>query len=96
MPSSAISVRSSCGVAKPPGIGRDGKAHGPFNAHAGAGIYQLLLNPPQRSNAPALQRSPFAAAFTACRALIDELKQSIPVWKHQVFGDGESEWVNSA
>ena len=37
-----------------------------------------------------------AEAFAACRALIDELKQSIPVWKHQVFGDGESEWVNSA
>jgi molybdopterin synthase catalytic subunit len=37
-----------------------------------------------------------AEAFTACRALIDELKQSVPVWKHQVFGDGESEWVNSA
>jgi molybdopterin synthase catalytic subunit len=37
-----------------------------------------------------------AEAFTACRALIDELKQSLPVWKHQVFGDGESEWVNSA
>jgi molybdopterin synthase catalytic subunit len=37
-----------------------------------------------------------AEAFTACRALIDELKQSIPVWKHQVFGDGDSEWVNSA
>jgi molybdopterin synthase catalytic subunit len=37
-----------------------------------------------------------AEAFTACRALIDELKQSVPVWKHQVFGDGQSEWVNSA
>jgi molybdopterin synthase catalytic subunit len=37
-----------------------------------------------------------AEAFDACRALIDELKQGIPVWKHQVFGDGESEWVNSA
>jgi molybdopterin synthase catalytic subunit len=37
-----------------------------------------------------------AEAFTACRALIDELKQTVPVWKHQVFGDGESEWVNSA
>jgi len=37
-----------------------------------------------------------AEAFAACRALIDELKQSVPVWKHQVFGDGESEWVNSA
>ena len=37
-----------------------------------------------------------ADAFIACRALIDELKQAVPVWKHQVFGDGESEWVNSA
>jgi molybdopterin synthase catalytic subunit len=37
-----------------------------------------------------------AEAFTACRALIDELKQTVPVWKHQVFGDGGSEWVNSA
>ncbi len=37
-----------------------------------------------------------AEAFAACRALIDELKKSVPVWKHQVFGDGESEWVNSA
>ncbi len=37
-----------------------------------------------------------AEAFTACRALIDQLKESVPVWKHQVFGDGESEWVNSA
>ncbi|HTT50567.1 MAG TPA: molybdenum cofactor biosynthesis protein MoaE [Streptosporangiaceae bacterium] len=37
-----------------------------------------------------------ADAFDACRALIDEIKQGVPVWKHQVFGDGESEWVNSA
>ncbi len=37
-----------------------------------------------------------AEAFTACRALIDELKRCVPVWKHQLFGDGESEWVNSA
>ncbi len=37
-----------------------------------------------------------AEAFTACRALIDQLKETVPVWKHQLFGDGESEWVNSA
>jgi molybdopterin synthase catalytic subunit len=35
-------------------------------------------------------------AFDACRALIDELKATIPIWKHQEFGDGGSEWVNSA
>jgi molybdopterin synthase catalytic subunit len=37
-----------------------------------------------------------AEAFTACRALIDELKRTVPVWKQQVFEDGESEWVNNA
>jgi molybdopterin synthase catalytic subunit len=35
-------------------------------------------------------------AFEACRALIDELKQVVPIWKHQEFVGGESEWVNSA
>jgi molybdopterin synthase catalytic subunit len=35
-------------------------------------------------------------AFTACHALIDELKATVPIWKHQVFTGGGSEWVNSA
>jgi molybdopterin synthase catalytic subunit len=35
-------------------------------------------------------------AFQACRTLIDNLKASVPIWKHQVFADGTSEWVNSA
>ena len=35
-------------------------------------------------------------AFDACRALIDELKATVPIWKHQDFDDGGSEWVNSA
>jgi molybdopterin synthase catalytic subunit len=34
-------------------------------------------------------------AFDACRALIDELKASVPIWKHQRFDDGTSEWVGS-
>ena len=37
-----------------------------------------------------------AEAFDACRALIDELKASVPIWKHQRFADGTSEWVSSA
>ena len=36
-----------------------------------------------------------AEAFDACRALIDELKASVPIWKHQLFADGTSEWVGS-
>jgi molybdopterin synthase catalytic subunit len=35
-------------------------------------------------------------AFAACRALIDELKAHVPVWKLQQFTGGDSEWVNSA
>jgi molybdopterin synthase catalytic subunit len=35
-------------------------------------------------------------AFEACRALIDELKRSVPIWKHQQYASGGSEWVNSA
>ncbi len=37
-----------------------------------------------------------ADAFDACRALIDELKASVPIWKHQLFADGGSEWVGNA
>lgn len=34
-------------------------------------------------------------AYDASRALIDRLKASVPVWKHQEFADGREEWVNS-
>ena len=37
-----------------------------------------------------------ATAFEACRALIDDLKATVPIWKHQRFTSGDSEWVNSA
>jgi molybdopterin synthase catalytic subunit len=34
-------------------------------------------------------------AFEASRALIDRLKQQVPIWKHQVFDDGTEEWVGT-
>jgi molybdopterin synthase catalytic subunit len=37
-----------------------------------------------------------ATAFDACRELIDEIKRTVPIWKHQRFAGGASEWVNSA
>jgi molybdopterin synthase catalytic subunit len=37
-----------------------------------------------------------AEAFHACHAMIDELKASVPIWKHQRFTDGSAEWVGSA
>lgn len=32
-------------------------------------------------------------AFDACRQIIDEIKDTVPIWKHQRFTDGDSEWV---
>jgi molybdopterin synthase catalytic subunit len=34
-------------------------------------------------------------AFEASRALIDELKSTVPIWKHQMFADGSDEWVGT-
>jgi molybdopterin synthase catalytic subunit len=34
-------------------------------------------------------------SFDASRALIDTLKAEVPIWKHQLFGDGTEEWVGS-
>lgn len=34
-------------------------------------------------------------SFAAGQALIDRLKERTPIWKHQVFVDGDEEWVNT-
>jgi molybdopterin synthase catalytic subunit len=34
-------------------------------------------------------------AFDAARDLIDDLKATVPIWKHQVFADGAEEWVGT-
>jgi molybdopterin synthase catalytic subunit len=34
-------------------------------------------------------------AFEASRALIDRLKDRVPIWKHQLFDDGTEEWVGT-
>lgn len=33
------------------------------------------------------------AAFDACRQFIDDLKDEVPVWKHETFIDGAATWV---
>jgi molybdopterin synthase catalytic subunit len=35
------------------------------------------------------------AAFDASRELIDDLKATVPIWKHQLFADGTEEWVGT-
>ena len=41
----------------------------------------------------AVSTSHRAAAFTLCAELVDEVKKRLPIWKRQVFTDGEEEWV---
>jgi len=36
-----------------------------------------------------------ATAFDATRELIDTLKAEVPIWKHQSFSDGSTEWVGT-
>lgn len=35
-----------------------------------------------------------AAAFDACRYIIDEVKTRLPIWKKEHYSSGKSEWVN--
>ena len=36
------------------------------------------------------------AAFDACSALVNAVKEGLPIWKYQKFSDGTDEWVNCA
>lgn len=36
-----------------------------------------------------------AEAFEAARRLIDDLKHTVPIWKHQIFAEGDAEWVGA-
>lgn len=37
-----------------------------------------------------------AAAFEACRYIIDETKARVPIWKKEHYADGATEWINCA
>jgi molybdopterin synthase catalytic subunit len=34
-------------------------------------------------------------AMDVCRELIDAVKSTVPIWKHQIFDDGSDEWVGT-
>lgn len=34
-------------------------------------------------------------AFVACRQVIEQLKQRVPIWKREVYADGTVEWVGA-
>jgi molybdopterin synthase catalytic subunit len=35
-----------------------------------------------------------AAAFDACRYVVEELKRRVPVWKREHYADGRRAWVD--
>jgi molybdopterin synthase catalytic subunit len=35
-----------------------------------------------------------AAAFAACRWIIDEVKAHVPIWKNEFYADGQSGWLH--
>ncbi|HUJ05655.1 MAG TPA: molybdenum cofactor biosynthesis protein MoaE [Streptosporangiaceae bacterium] len=68
-----------------------------FDVHAVAAVHRVGdLAIGDLAVVVAVSASHRATAFDACRALIDELKATVPIWKHQRFAGGDSEWVNSA
>lgn len=34
------------------------------------------------------------AAFEACRWVIDEVKRSVPIWKHETYAGGDAGWLH--
>ena len=34
------------------------------------------------------------AAFAACRYVIDEIKQRVPIWKRESYVDGDAGWIH--
>ena len=36
------------------------------------------------------------AAFKACRYIIDEIKTRVPIWKKEMYVDGDSGWLEGA
>ncbi len=68
-----------------------------FDVHALAAVHRTGdLRIGDLAVVVAVSASHRSTAFEACRALIDDLKAAVPVWKHQTFAGGDSEWVNSA
>ncbi len=60
-----------------------------------AAVHRLgHLNVGETSVAIAVSTPHRADAFAAARFVIDTLKQSVPIWKKEVWGDGE-EWIGS-
>jgi molybdopterin synthase catalytic subunit len=63
---------------------------------AGCAVVHRLgrLEVGEASVAVAVSSAHRQAAFEAGQWLIDTLKQSVPIWKRELWADGSSEWVH--
>ena len=58
-------------------------------------VHRLGHVPLSEASVAVVVSSPHRAdAFKAARWLIDELKQSVPIWKREQSADGTEEWVH--
>jgi molybdopterin synthase catalytic subunit len=82
-PSVTASLRKVCQtVAARHGVARLGAVHRTGHLEIGDLAVVAAVSAPHRGE-----------AFEACRDLIDTLKSTVPIWKHQQFTDGSDEWV---
>ncbi|MEN1680755.1 MAG: molybdenum cofactor biosynthesis protein MoaE [Planctomycetota bacterium] len=59
-------------------------------------VHRLGEVPLAEASVAVVASSPHRAdAFEAARWLIDELKQTVPIWKQEHYADGETEWVHN-
>lgn len=71
------------------------KAHKLFEISSALVHHRLGVVNPEETAVLIIVTSPHRdAAFVACRFLIDELKKSVPIWKKEVYADGEV-WVSA-
>ena len=82
-PSVTAALREVCQtVAARHGVARLGAVHRTGHLEIGDLAVVAAVSAPHRGE-----------AFEACRDLIDTLKSTVPIWKHQQFTDGSDEWV---
>jgi molybdopterin synthase catalytic subunit len=72
------------------------RAIGKYPIHAVSAVHRTgLLKVGEISVIVAVACPKTAEAFEACHEIIHGIKTSVPIWKHQRFIEGHSEWVGS-
>jgi molybdopterin synthase catalytic subunit len=52
-----------------------------------------VLSPGEVALAVAVSAAHRAEAFDAARWIVEQIKARLPIWKHEVYADGSSQWV---